>query len=115
MPNTAIVSPQPGDEITSTWGQAVAGSLNGIQTGEVAIVLAGAGNPWNGSVNVTFPRPFQVAPALIAGVRVTAATVKAQAEVTAVTATGFTAIAYRDGGSTGATAWVDWIAVGVLA
>jgi hypothetical protein len=111
MPNLAVVSPQPGDEVTAPWGQSVAAALNGIQSGVANCTFAGS--TASAVTTVTFPRPFASAPVVVASLdgtggnawglafNATATSVQIQARSTASVASG--------------TFPVAWIAIGVPA
>ncbi len=110
MPNTAVIAPQPGDEISAPWGQSVAGSLNGIQSGSVS--LAGITNTVAPTVAVTFPRAFASPPNLVTG----CPSVAVSPGFSGLTATGVTITARRNDGNASATTQViQWLAIGTLA
>jgi len=115
MPGPSIVRPQPGDEITSTWGQSVADSLNGIQVGSATIGISGASN---GTVVVVFPKPYTAAPRVFLTVASVSSNTQAHAWIASagVTATQVTVAAGRDDSTAvTATVVVGWMAVGTLA
>jgi hypothetical protein len=110
MASTAIPVPNSGEVVASSWGAAVAGAHNGIQSGTVNVSVASGST---GSTPVTFPRPYSAPPIVVA---VQAAGNTAYfAMIFGITATGFTAaIQHRDG--TVAVAGplaVHWVAIGL--
>jgi hypothetical protein len=110
MPDIAAARPTSGVTIETAWGQQVHDWVEGLQSGEVTITLGGA-NPFTGTAVVTFPKAYQVPPALVVGARA-ASNMKLSSMALNVTTTGFTAVMFRDGGSAGAVAYATWIAVG---
>lgn len=114
MPDIAASRPTSGAPVESAWGGQVHDALEGVQAGvSAAITLAGT-SPFTGQVNVVFPRAYTAPPVLVVGA-VSGSAINIRAMATAVTATGFTAVGYRDGGSAGATMTAHWVAVGTPA
>jgi len=115
MPGPIVVSPQPGDEITSAWGTSVAKALNGIQAGTASITFPGGSNA-SAVLTVTFPYAYVAAPAVVASPQVTSAAYIAN--IQNVTATGFTIqMSHKDAANniSAVSLPCHWIAVGVLA
>jgi len=111
MAATAIATPVAGDVVLSSWGAQVAAAHNGIQAGSVNV----SGTTQSGSAAVVFPRPY-AAPPIVVAVQASGALTHF-AVVTAITASGFTALLeHRDGtASTFGPIAVAWVAIGVPA
>jgi hypothetical protein len=108
MPNTAVVKPQPGDEVTAPWGQSVADALNGIQGGTALITISASAT---GTVTVTFPRAFASAPVVVANHAGGGGTYFVN--VGSITATNFVLTgAHRAGTATSVSLAATWIAMG---
>jgi hypothetical protein len=111
MAATAIPVPNSGEVVASSWGAAVAGAHNGIQSGAASMPSAVAGNA---SLVVVFPRPYAAPPVVaVAG----PGSSFFMAQVAGITATQCTLYVrdIRDAqAGTGATV-VQWIAVGIPA
>lgn len=113
MPNLAIVKPQPGDEVTSTWGQSVANGMNGIQSGLTNITTTAAPST---TLTVTFPRAFTAPPNVVCTALTGAGTVLAFAQAPSATQVVL-GVCNRDGGNltAGQVVGVQWLAIGVPA
>jgi len=111
MPNTAVVEPQPGDEITSAWGISVAEGMNGIQAGTANVTLTAANN---GSTPITFPRPYASPPIVV--VAYSGTNLLFIAAVHSVTTTGCVLVmSTKTAANTTDTRAVNWLAMGVPA
>lgn len=108
--------PQPGDEITAPWGQAVANLLaklvdpRFIQRGTCNVALGGS---VSGTLAVTFPTPFANPPIVLLD-RTTGAGTSPKVHVWAYTpaVTGFTAAAATGDGTTSSNSIAcQWIAI----
>lgn len=104
--------PISGNPIDSAWGQ-VAHDTAVAQDIQAGTVNAQSGNPGSAqgpAVAVVFARPFASPPAVVvAGSTSTAIYI---ANVTGITATGFTIVVRRSDGGAQTTAPVTWIAIG---
>lgn len=109
MPDLTPARPTSGTPIESSWGQQVHDAIEGIQAGTTNAVFSSNNNV---AVPVVFPRPYAVAPIVVA-TGDTAVSVAVVAKVAAVTTTGFTVQCQStSGGSLSGTVKVGWIAIG---
>jgi hypothetical protein len=110
MPDITAGRPVSGAPIETGWGTQVHDAVEGIQVG--GVVISGATSTVEGSTAVVFPRPYVTAPTILITSPSTAVGVRAGS----ITATGFTASAKRnDGSSTAYSGTYPWIAVGTPA
>ena len=109
MAATAIPIPNSGEVVASSWGAAVAGAHNGIQSGSVTVTAASG----TGSAAVVFPRPYSAPPMVVASVAMGPSFFVAG--VGAVTATGFNAVVrdIRDAQAGSGAQTVQWVAIGL--
>jgi allophanate hydrolase subunit 2 len=111
MPNLAVVKPQPGDEITSSWGTSVADSLNGIQSGVASVPISASPQ---GTLTVTFPRAYSAAPVVALAQAANSGGYIVAVGVVTATSMQITA-ATRAGQNATANITTMWIAIGTPA
>lgn len=115
MPDITATRPAASAPVATDWGQQVHDMLEGIQTGQVSIVVSGASNA---TAAVTFPRAYTAAPQVFVTCRSVGSNTQAHAWIASagVTTTGFTAAAGRDDSTTfSGTIIVSWLAIGTPA
>ena len=114
MAATAIPIPNSGEVVASSWGAAVAGAHNGIQSGTVPVTVSGA---VSGFAAVVFPRPFSAPPVVIVAIGQlgAVATTRYYALAGSITALGFNAYVQHADNTSGTAAAqnVSWIAIGL--
>lgn len=118
MPTTAGGLPYPAatDDLRDGAAaiQALATALGGtplVQTGTVDVAY---GATSAATAPVTFPQAFAAPPIVVAGIASGSTSPRSLAAASAITATGFTAgLMTADGGNSGTTRTVAWVAVGV--
>lgn len=92
------------------WISKVTAEIKVIQTGSVTITNVSTTEK---STNVTFSKTYSSAPKVVASLNT--ASYNRRIHVTNVTTTGFTIVTALNSGSSTASVWVDWIAVGGVA
>jgi hypothetical protein len=109
MAATAIPVPNSGEVVASSWGAAVAGAHNGIQSGVATMPSAVAGNA---SLVVVFPRPFSAPPVVVVG---SPGSSFFMAQVAGITATQCTLYVrdLRDAQAGTGVTTVQWVAIGL--
>jgi len=111
MASTAIVRPNSGETILSSWGVQVTDAHNGIQSGSQNVTLA---NVAGAATTITFPRPYASPPAVVA--IVAAGSIGYFAYAVAATTTSVSiGAAHRDGSLSSVTLLLYWIAIGIPA
>jgi len=108
MPDITAAKPAAGQPIETAWGTQVHDQIEGVQAGKASCTLSAA---TSGTVAVTFPRAYTVAPIVVATAVLNG---NVWANVASITTTGCTLIGRSPTAAT-TTFDINWVAIGTPA